>query len=381
MGTVSAVSIDYHGPLTGNYLNLPRHSVGIQFGAYAYLNDALNLGINSAFAPTVNYPDGEDGYTTPSMVDANALIQFKFNNGMIFQENAFFAPYLSTGIGLNSVRNRVGLYLPVALGMRFRITPGFYLNVESMFKQSVGSQYQHIAHSAGLVFHVPGGTRKESVKPSRDIPAQALSAAPQPAQIQRTMAPLADRDGDGIPDMDDACPELAGLVQMKGCPREVLAQTQTPAVEKGQAPASKALHAEALNSRAASPEPPSLAKAVPVSASPEMIKIDPIYFDVHSDKLNTEAIAALEKVAKLMEQYPDAKLKLEGFTDESGADRDNTVLAIKRAFNVKYYLVYEKGIRMARIESNGAAEKKAAAATENHAQNRKVEVQFFASVN
>ena len=121
MTSLSAIFMDYDGPLTSEYLNYRNFSPGVSLGTHFYLNAPLNLSVNAAFAPKVKYPDsGAD----PSLVDANALLQFKLNNGRILREHAFMAPYLSTGFGINSIRSQVAIYIPVAFGMRFRITKG-----------------------------------------------------------------------------------------------------------------------------------------------------------------------------------------------------------------------------------------------------------------
>lgn len=58
------------------------------------------------------------------------------------------------------------------------------------------------------------------------------------------------------------------------------------------------------------------------------------------------------------------------------------MLSVKRAFKVKYYLVYQKGIRMARISSDGYGDASPIStndSAEGRKQNRRVELRMFKS--
>ncbi|MBK8562301.1 MAG: OmpA family protein [Saprospiraceae bacterium] len=55
------------------------------------------------------------------------------------------------------------------------------------------------------------------------------AAPPTPATVQPTNPAVADRDGDGINDNLDKCPDVPGTIALKGCPPSTPAQTQQPA--------------------------------------------------------------------------------------------------------------------------------------------------------
>jgi outer membrane protein OmpA-like peptidoglycan-associated protein len=77
-----------------------------------------------------------------------------------------------------------------------------------------------------------------------------------------------------------------------------------------------------------------------------------------------------------MTKYPDVKIRLDGYTDNSGTDKVNEALSVKRAEAAMQYMV-SKGIDAGRISAEGhgaanpVAENKQAA---GRAQNRRVEI-------
>ena len=83
------------------------------------------------------------------------------------------------------------------------------------------------------------------------------------------------------------------------------------------------------------------------------LAMDNIYFEQGSDKLTTDSYAILDKVSAILQKYPNYNLQVMGHTDNTGSGNENLVLSIKRAYRVKYYLVYTKGIKLARISSDG----------------------------
>ncbi len=360
MSSLSAIFMDYDGPMTSEYLNYENFSPGVSLGTHFYLNAPLNLSINTAFVPKVNYPGTGPREASPSLIDANALVQFKLNNGRILRERAFLAPYFSTGMGINSIRSQVGLYIPVALGMRFRITKGLSFNIESMYKQSLGSGFQHLAHTAGIVFSMP--QQKKQTTPMEDdrraIPAPMLTSK-EPVMRPRMSD---DADGDGITDAEDQCPNMMGLIQYAGCPQKIAEpadgasmamQSMQEAPDFQEEPMEFELSEDnelTLTDRAAPQKPLEIDQEDLDYLS---FAVQNIYFETNEDKLKDESLPILDKVAEILEKYPTAFLKVSGHTDNVGDSKNNLVLSIKRAFRVKYYLVHQKGIKLARIDSNG----------------------------
>lgn len=80
-----------------------------------------------------------------------------------------------------------------------------------------------------------------------------------------------------------------------------------------------------------------------------------IQFAEGSDQLLPDCYPTLDKIAALMAKYPKAKLHVSGHCDEMDMPtrEELLILSVKRAYNVKYYLVNQKLVRLSRITSDG----------------------------
>ncbi|MEO0472068.1 MAG: OmpA family protein [Bacteroidota bacterium] len=365
MAGLSGIFVDYQGPISGDFTQARTFSPGIQIGAHAFLNKAMNLSINSGFVPEVQYPRSVDDFINTSLIDVNGMVQFK-SNGTIFSEDAFFAPYLSLGFGLNTASNNLRFYIPAALGMRFRINSHFSLQMESMYKQRLGAGFQPVVHSAGFVFSLPA-QKKPVKKTARTRPTR--SSRPQLAQNKDITLP--DRDNDGVPDRDDLCPDEKGLRMYLGCPatnnkekkqgiaaaKETSDQAQPTEIPVG--PASGFAVQDENHQENAFRLTDSQATqntSSGVSAEDAAFITDAmgyIHFENASIDLKDESFSTLDEIAELLQKYPNHDLQVMGHTDATGTDRQNIILSKQRAFKVKYYLVYEKGVSLSRIHSDG----------------------------
>lgn len=61
----------------------------------------------------------------------------------------------------------------------------------------------------------------------------------------------------------------------------------------------------------------------------------------------------LDKLAKMMEAYPDVRIMVMGHTDNQGDPRKNQLLSENRASSIKSYLVYTKHIKKYRVSTKG----------------------------
>lgn len=125
-----------------------------------------------------------------------------------------------------------------------------------------------------------------------------------------------DTDGDGIYDNKDVCPKVAGVAANKGCP-----EIKQEVVQK------IALAAKGIN------------------------------FETGSDKILAESFDDLDALVKILQEYPEAKVDIEGHTDNVGDPAANKELSQKRADAVKAYLV-SKGIDANRLNAVGYGDTK-----------------------
>jgi OmpA-OmpF porin, OOP family len=101
-----------------------------------------------------------------------------------------------------------------------------------------------------------------------------------------------------------------------------------------------------------------------------------IYFDVNKDIVKPESYGTLKGIADVLNENPDLRIKIVGYTDSDGADAANLDLSKRRGASVKKELINNFGIAGSRLESNGMGESQPVAPNDtppNKAMNRRVE--------
>ena len=109
--------------------------------------------------------------------------------------------------------------------------------------------------------------------------------------------------------------------------------------------------------------------------------LDRVLFDSGKAELRRSAFPVLDKVAKVLAEFPDQPLGVEGHTDNQPIRRsgwaDNHALSIARANAVADYLIAQAGMDRGRITTIGYGETHPLAPNETTAgrqQNRRVEI-------
>ena len=147
--------------------------------------------------------------------------------------------------------------------------------------------------------------------------------------------PWPDTDGDGVADKDDLCPDKVGTVANNGCP-EV-----TEAVQKS------------LNAYAKT-----------------------ILFDTGKSSIKEQSAEVLQNIIGILNEYPNAKFKIEGHTDSVGSEALNMKLSKERASSVMNYLI-SNGVASSRLSHEGFGESRPIDSNKTRAgraNNRRVEI-------
>jgi OmpA-OmpF porin, OOP family len=101
-----------------------------------------------------------------------------------------------------------------------------------------------------------------------------------------------------------------------------------------------------------------------------------IYFDVNKDVVKPESYGTLKAIADVLNENPDLRVKIVGYTDSDGVDAANLDLSKRRGAAVKNELVNNFKIAASRLESDGMGENQPVAPNDtpaNKAKNRRVE--------
>ena len=117
-------------------------------------------------------------------------------------------------------------------------------------------------------------------------------------------------------------------------------------------------------------KPPHEDKGTPVA-----IEFRTVYFDLDSYEIKAEAKPLLTEAAKIMRQYPQINLRLEGHCDERGTAEYNLALGEKRANAVRDYLI-GLGVERSRLSTISFGKEKPADPGHDEtawAKNRRVE--------
>lgn len=108
-----------------------------------------------------------------------------------------------------------------------------------------------------------------------------------------------------------------------------------------------------------------------------------VLFDTNKSVVKAEYKGEIAEVAKLMKEYPTAKVEIQGHTDSTGSDRINNPLSQARADAVAAVLVNEFGIAADRITAKGYGSSQPVAdnaTAEGRAKNRRTVAQAEAEV-
>lgn len=114
----------------------------------------------------------------------------------------------------------------------------------------------------------------------------------------------------------------------------------------------------------AEPTQPEKVAEPAIQQIPGEIDLDPVYFAFDNFQLNEEGRKQLDKIFRLMKDYPAVRVKFIGHADAKGPAEYNQKLSEKRANAVLKY-IYDKGIDATRMEAKGMGEQRFAAINSN----------------
>jgi outer membrane protein OmpA-like peptidoglycan-associated protein len=107
----------------------------------------------------------------------------------------------------------------------------------------------------------------------------------------------------------------------------------------------------------------------------EKIKLNNLFFESGKSEILSESFSELNRIVKLMNDNPKMQIRIDGYTDNIGSEKDNQILSENRAKATLEYLE-SKGIPISRISSKGYGKNKPIASNsteEGRSKNRRVE--------
>ena len=324
-------------------------------------------------------------------------------NLKLLSDKYFFTPFITAGLGASKFKGYYSAYAPIGVGLQFRILDNIFLLANSQYRIPVTENAAyHFYHSVGV--------------------AVSLRKRPEPKPVEVVVAPVVvldrdgdgvldaddkcpdipgiaalqgcpDKDGDGIADADDACPDVAGLAKYKGCP---IPDTDGDGIndEADKCPTVKGYaryqgcpipdtDGDGVNDeedKCPNRPGPASNQGCPEIKKEVIEKINVaaknIFFATGSYKLLPKSFKSLDEVANIMKSDDLLQIQIDGHTDAQGDDARNMTLSENRAKAVKDYLV-SKGVADNRTNSTGYGETKPIADNKTaagRAKNRRVEM-------
>jgi outer membrane protein OmpA-like peptidoglycan-associated protein len=317
------------------------------------------------------------------------------------------SPFATAGLGIGNYGSKAWApYAPLGLGVQLNLLGEGYIFLQANYRVSFNdSKLDHnMFYSLGFTQTI--SHRKPEPPPppmpvfvpvtDRDgdgVP-DSTDACPDVAGTAALQG-CPDKDGDGIADKDDKCPDVAGLAKYQGCP---IPDTDGDGIndEEDKCPTVAGVaryngcpipdsDGDGVNDE--EDKCPNLAGTVANHGCPEVkeevrkrieVAAKSIYFVSGSAKLLARSNKSLDEVAGVLQGDQNLRLDINGHTDNTGKESSNLVLSQNRAKAVYDYLV-KKGVDPARMKSTGfgqsqpIADNKTAA---GRAKNRRVELQL-----
>lgn len=381
-------------------------------GVTRYIGDGFSFEVAGA----INNIDrlGKVSVDNLSWINLDGTIQYNFRN-IYKNKQHWFDPYLGLGGGVYWLdQNSVGTF-NTNLGVNFWISDQFALTLDTNYKYAFEDVDNDLfQHRFGIKFAF-GGTDTDG----DGIYDKFDECINEPGLEEFNGCP--DTDGDGIPDKDDACPATAGLAEFNGCPdtdgdgiddTKDDCPNEAGSLENNGCPDTDGdglIDKEddcpdeagpSANNGCPWPDTdgdgvldkddqcPNVAGTTKNNGCPEVTEVvqnelndyaKTINFDTGKSTITSDSEEALSAILAILDQYPNARFKVEGHTDSVGSEKSNKKLSDERAASVKSYLT-ANGVSLNRLESEGYGEEKPIADNSTkagRAKNRRVEINLI----
>ncbi len=319
-----------------------------------------------------------------------------------FNDNALIAPFLTAGIGGGHYTGKWGAYVPAGGGVQLNLKSTTYLMVQAQYRFSLTEDVlkDHILYSFGVAQRIGDAAPKVVPPPpapvvlDRDgdgVPDADDKCPDTPGLASLQGCP--DRDGDGIADADDKCPDVKGIAKYQGCP---IPDTDKDGIndEEDKCPTVAGVaryqgcpipdgDGDGVNDeedKCPTRPGPASNQGCPEISKEVVEKVNyaakNVFFATGSYKLLAKSNKALNDVASLMKADESLMLDIDGHTDDVGSNESNQTLSENRAKAVKDYLI-KQGVAESRLFATGYGEDKPVADNKTaagRAKNRRTEM-------
>jgi len=341
--------------------------IGLHYfkGLKKHIDFAASINASNTYQPLPDKPD--DAYER-FLLQAEAIAQFK-----MVSDNFWFQPFLSAGFGAQKYYVYYGAYVPLGVGLNINFFNEGRLFINSTYRVPIttGTSNYHFMYAFGVSGRLTKKKEPAVIPPPppplpRDSDNDGITDDKDKCPNQAGVAkyegcPVPDSDNDGINDDNDKCPTVSGLAKYQGCPvpdsdkdginDEDDKCPNNAGVARYQGCPVPDTDGDAVNDE--EDKCPKVAGPVDNFGCPVIgIKSYEIVFKTGSAVLLSKGKPILDTVVAYLKRNPDVEVTIDGHTDNTGSDKVNNSLSVKRAEATKKYLV-SKGIRADRLVTAG----------------------------
>jgi len=370
-------------------------SAGLAVTYIKGLTDKLDFaGTASGSFPIYPVPNKPAATNSGFLLEATATANLK-----LVSDDYWVSPFLTAGIGGSAYSGYYAAIIPVGVGLQVNLYNENFIILNSQYRMPVTENAAyHFWYSIGFAANIS----KPKPVPPPPPPAPPVVEAPKDRDGDgvldiddkcpdvKGLASLQgcpDRDGDGISDASDKCPDVAGLARYQGCP---IPDTDKDGINDE---VDKCVTVAGLARYEGCPIPDTDGDGVndeedkcpkrpgvkdnfgcPVIG----IKSYAIVFKTGSAVLLPQGKLRLDSVARYLVNNPEVNVTIDGHTDNTGSDKINDPLSLKRAEACKAYIA-KKGIDAARMTTAGFGSKQPTAdnkTAEGRRKNRRIEIKI-----
>ena len=400
-------AIDFKTPVTWKNTSGPRDFTGLKdmdfgFSISYWKGLTSRIDFSTKINTLIHNYSAEDRNIATTKTEVGIELEPTINVKAL-KDNNFVNPFLTVGIGGGYYTGEWAAYVPTGVGVQLNFNSTTYLIIQAQYRWTLDDKKlkNNLLYSFGLAQNF-GKEKKPKVVPPPPPPpvldrdGDGVNDVDDKCPDTPGLAALQgcpDKDGDGIADGDDACPDVAGLAKYKGCP---IPDTDGDGIndEQDKCPTVKGFaryqgcpipdtDGDGVNDeedKCPSRPGPASNQGCPVITKEVIEKLNVaaknIFFATGSFKLLPKSFKSLDEVATIMKSDDLYQIQIDGHTDSQGDDAKNQTLSENRAKAVKDYLV-SKGVPEARTASAGYGETKPIADNKTaagRAKNRRVEL-------
>ncbi len=380
-----------------NFFKIDRMNPGIALNYLTGLSNHLDF-IGTLGGSFVDYPlkNQASANSNSFLLEANASLNLK-----LLSDRYWITPFVDFGVGASNFKKYFAAFIPIGTGLQIRVADGTFILINNQYRIPVTENASyHLYHSIGISSSIQA--KKEPATKVVEIPenfdrdgdgiVDSLDACPDVAGLAALQG-CPDKDGDGIADKDDKCPDVAGLAKYQGCPipdtdRDGINDEEDkcpniPGVARYQGCPIPDTDNDGVNDeedKCPNEAGPASNYGCPVIDVIIIEKVNKaaqnIFFSIGSAKLLAKSFKSLKDVVQIMNDNPSYKIDVDGHTSNTGGTELNQKLSDSRANSVKQYLI-DNGIDESRITATGYGEDRPIAdnnTAAGRAKNRRVEM-------